>query len=462
MDIANADGATVRADITAALKALASNSAGNSAPSTPYTGQTWIDTNTPSATEWTVFQYDGADWIDVGHLDITANSFEPTIGSALALHADGFVFAVDTDTGIYRSAANTMKLKTGGADLGTLTTTALTIGTTDETPYDASGNNPGIALQKTGFMGVAVNAFTVAAFNRQTDDGAILDFRQDGTNEGSISVAGNTVSYNAFAGAHWSQFADGSRPDLPRGTVLSTVDQLCQWKAVEFTTRQRIARLRPVPRMVEETVEQDVEVIDRAAVEQDLPVARDVVTVGADGVRTVQRITFVERQIVQMPTTKTEKRQVTKRRKVYDFEPDYHPGITKHVLYDGPARPGEVIDFDYGGELVRATVVLERNARLPCCKVSDVAGDRAVYGVFNGYDGDGDVSVMALGAFNVRVAKGETLQAGDLLESDGAGCARVQAGDHVLSSTVAKVTSTVPVETYDDGSFLVPCTLMCG
>lgn len=44
MVIANADGATVRADINSALQALASMSSGTSAPSTTYAGQWWWDT----------------------------------------------------------------------------------------------------------------------------------------------------------------------------------------------------------------------------------------------------------------------------------------------------------------------------------------------------------------------------------------------------------------------------------
>jgi hypothetical protein len=96
------------------------------------------------------------------------------------------------------------------------------------------------------------------------------------------------------------------------------------------------------------------------------------------------------------------------------------------------------------------------------CKVSDVPGDPRVYGVFSHYDEEGDAHVMALGAYVIRVAPGQEPTGGDLLESDGTGCARVQADEIVRSSTIAKVTSAVAVETYDDGSFLLPCTLTCG
>jgi len=70
--------------------------------------------------------------------------------------------------------------------------------------------------------------------------------------------------------------------------------------------------------------------------------------------------------------------------------------------------------------------------------------------------------VASLGTFVIRVRKGEVLEIGDLLDSDGHGCAKKQSDDIVRSRTIAKVTAAVVVEEYADGSYLVPCTLMCG
>ncbi len=44
----------------------------------------------------------------------------------------------------------------------------------------------------------------VAAFDRTTSDGTIISLRQDGVEEGTISVSANTVSYNAFTGSHYA------------------------------------------------------------------------------------------------------------------------------------------------------------------------------------------------------------------------------------------------------------------
>ena len=64
--INNSSGATVRADITAALQALGSTSKGNSPPGTIYAGQLWVDDNTPSSSVWTLNVYDGSDSIKLG------------------------------------------------------------------------------------------------------------------------------------------------------------------------------------------------------------------------------------------------------------------------------------------------------------------------------------------------------------------------------------------------------------
>jgi len=62
----------------------------------------------------------------------------------------------------------------------------------------------------------SASATAPGVFNRTGTDGVILEFRQDGTTEGTISVAGATVSYNAFTGSHYA-WADES---FPRGTLV--------------------------------------------------------------------------------------------------------------------------------------------------------------------------------------------------------------------------------------------------
>jgi hypothetical protein len=71
----------------------------------------------------------------------------------------------------------------------------------------------------------------VMIVNRNTDDGSLVDFRQDNTLEGTISVSGSTVSYNGGHLSRWSQLTDGSKDDtILKGTVLSNLDDMCVWE----------------------------------------------------------------------------------------------------------------------------------------------------------------------------------------------------------------------------------------
>ena len=69
-----------------------------------------------------------------------------------------------------------------------------------------------------------------ASFNRLTDDGELLVFKQANTQEGSISVSGTTVSYNGAHLSRWSQLSSGAeRTEILRGSVLSNINEMCEW-----------------------------------------------------------------------------------------------------------------------------------------------------------------------------------------------------------------------------------------
>jgi len=115
----------------------------------------------------------------------------------------------------------------------------------DRTRIDSSGNflvgksdlsdtTAGLTMRVGG-----VTAFeaTVASgnnhcmmLNRQSDDGTLIAFRQANYIEGSITVSGSTVSYNGGHLARWSQLPGGvSRTEILRGSVLSNLDEMCEW-----------------------------------------------------------------------------------------------------------------------------------------------------------------------------------------------------------------------------------------
>jgi hypothetical protein len=98
--------------------------------------------------------------------------------------------------------------------------------TTDLNP--ATSNVEGVAINSSRQLSASVDG-EVVRINRKATDGVLINFYQDGVAEGNISVSGNTVSYNAFAGSHWSQLQDGSKPDILRGTVMESINELCGW-----------------------------------------------------------------------------------------------------------------------------------------------------------------------------------------------------------------------------------------
>jgi hypothetical protein len=273
-----------------------------------------------------------------------------------------------------------------------------------------TGNGAGITLGPSGYVRAVRSNELGLLINRLSSDGTLVSFEQDTVAEGSISVSGNTVSYNAFCGGHWTQLQEGRgyNPDIPRGTVMSSIGEMSEWKSVTWTETVEHPAI-PSVEAKEAVLDEEGNVVEPAveAVE-----GKDAWTESFD-----KRDTYLG----NLPIGAT-------------FEED---GVTKTVVDDG-------------------------NERLPKVKISDVVGDKAVYGVFQTWDEAQDMLVSSLGAFVVRIAAGVTVQIGDLLESNGDGCAKVQDDDVIRSKTIGKVTSTVATATYADGSYTVPCVLYCG
>ena len=261
----------------------------------------------------------------------------------------------------------------------------------------ASVLDDGVECRKNGIFGAAVND-VVAYFNRSGSDGEVLRIYSEDNQEGTISVSGSTVSYVGFTGTHWSRLADNSKPTILRGTIMESIDEMCDWY----------------------------------------------------------------KAVADVPESKDEYGNVIPAHKIKESISLGDKSVGDSITFTSNSISGD-------GKEHTGIVVKEGDVKHIKSKVSDTADSKKVYGVFSNWDdaddgSDGDVNdflVAQVGTFIIRVNKDVTVEAGDLLVSNGDGTAKKQDDDIIRSKTVAKVTSNVKVETYSDGSYTVPCTLHC-
>ena len=255
------------------------------------------------------------------------------------------------------------------------------------------GNNTiGLCLKSNGAFFASCNG-NVSGFNR-SGDGSVLAFSSAGGTEGFVDISGSTVSYGTFTGSHWSRLADNSKPTILRGTIMETLDEMCDWYQA----------------------------------------------------------------VADVAESTNEYGQVT---------PAYK--IKAPIALPNGKSVGDAVTFTVEGVEHTGVYKKEDDLKHVKCKVSDTADSKKVYGVFHcwddaddGLDGDvNDLKIAQVGTFVIRVNKDVTVEAGDLLVSNGDGTAKKQDDDIIRSKTVAKVNSNIKVETYSDGSYTVPCTLHC-
>ena len=261
----------------------------------------------------------------------------------------------------------------------------------------------GVSIEAAGTGGFVRSAGPCLILNRLSTDGEVIRINKDGSTIGTIAVDGSDVDYNTFLGSHWSRLTDNSRPTILRGTVMETIDEMCDWYQAEYTFQEEVKY--------------------------------------ADG----DSIPF--------------------NKKVGDIKKDKIISKDSIALPEGK-KVGDTITHTVDGVDYTAKILQEEDIKHAKCKVSDSADSKCVYGVFLRWDDDGaivnDLRVASVGTYVVRIHKDQTVSKGDLLTSNGDGTAKKQDDDIIRSKTIGKVLSNVKQETYSDGSYTVPCALYCG
>ena len=81
-----------------------------------------------------------------------------------------------------------------------------------------------------GQLSITCNQNTPLRLNRVNNDGTVVSIQGDGSEEGTISISGGTVSYNGGHLSRWSHLPDGEKDDtILKGTVLTNLDDMCHW-----------------------------------------------------------------------------------------------------------------------------------------------------------------------------------------------------------------------------------------
>jgi hypothetical protein len=171
------------------------------------------------------------------HVRLKVNT--PTSGgyrASLVLSSDEAITGTANEVTIQTTGGKEMLFTTNGTERMRITSGGnLLVATTSSDVADANGT--GASFSAAGNAQFSRASGGVMNVNRKTDDGVLVYFQQDGVSEGNISVSGSTVSYNAFAGSHWSQLSDGSKPAILRGTVLESINELVEWEGEPTTER---------------------------------------------------------------------------------------------------------------------------------------------------------------------------------------------------------------------------------
>jgi hypothetical protein len=94
-----------------------------------------------------------------------------------------------------------------------------------------------------GYLAQTRTSATPFTIIRNGTDGTLVSFEAQNVEEGTISVSGTTVQLNGAHLSRWSQLINGGREDILRGTVLSNLDEMCEWgdQANEQLNRMKVS-----------------------------------------------------------------------------------------------------------------------------------------------------------------------------------------------------------------------------
>ena len=227
--VANGSGSAVRADINNQLAAVFTTHSGATAPATTYAYQFWADT---SASELKIRNSANDGWVTLRGLDGSLNVGDGTAASP------SLNFSSDTNTGFFRNSADTIGFSTNatqrmiiGGSLSSDNGGPSLLWGTETIPIGTNtAANEGVQITDRGKIHIGQSSRVCLVVNRMTDDGKLMSFQQAGSEEGSLTVSGSTVTLNGAHLSRWSQLpSNADRISIMRGTVLTNLNEMCEW-----------------------------------------------------------------------------------------------------------------------------------------------------------------------------------------------------------------------------------------
>jgi hypothetical protein len=496
--IANGTGAAVRSDLNGALAAIVSQNSSATEPATMYAYQWWADTTTGLLK---IRNAANSAWVTIGTLASANLGLLPLAGGTmtgvLAVTAGtaalpGIAVSGDLNTGIFSPGADTLAFAEGGAEAMRIDSSSrLLVGTSTASAMDSSSQFGSATPRQTIFENTeaggaafvniqgAINSSAATrtaginfALSNQTTTvesakSASLYARATDTfaNTPSLFIAVGNDDAISIPTSGIANFIKGLT--IPTGKTIggAGIINMSGSSGHEITNTASSLCLT-----TDSTTDGNIIVFDKSGVGQgSISMTTGTVSYNQFLGSHWAALTDWSRPNIKLGTILETINELTD----WKYVAIEVEGKQKKICYNGTAAPDDMVSVEYEGKTYEGIVELEDNSKFNKAvkvKVNDTAASKAVYGVFVGWNTNGnldggiwnDMYVGAVGNYVIRMAAGQEPEIGDLVEADGTGCAVVQADDIIRTKTVAKITSTIPQMTYDDGSFIVTCVLYCG
>jgi hypothetical protein len=178
----------------------------------------------------------------LGNLEVGGSTYAATCVASSSASGSILILAANStsETRINTNSNHPMLFYTNNTERFRIAAAGdMQIGTSNADPV--ANNVAGTVITTTGNMNITKDSAAALYINRRTNDGDLVQFYQAGTLEGSISVAGTTITYGAFCGAHWTQLSDGTKPTIEIGTVMESINELCEWSG---EVNERLPRVK--------------------------------------------------------------------------------------------------------------------------------------------------------------------------------------------------------------------------